>query len=635
MSPGFHLLVGIILSSPMIIQMLMMLFGAKPFLAPWMEWLLATPVQFWIGARFYKGALRAINTRAGNMDVLVALGTSAAYFFSLYLWLRGGSGHLYFESAAVVITLVVLGKWLESRAKSSATAAIRELMALRPQTVNIIRGDEEQVVSITQVALNDRVMVRPGERIPVDGIVEHGSSEVDESLITGESLPLAKLEGDQVTGGSINGNGALKIKVNAIGNDTTLAKVIEIVEKAQSGKAPIQRLVDKVSAVFVPIVLVIAALTFSAWLFFGGGIEQALIAAISVLVIACPCALGLATPTALVAGTGVAAKSGILIKDIATLELAHQVDAVVFDKTGTLTLGQPQVSEFFALNKSLDSLRLAASLQTSSEHPLAKSLVRYAREKGLDLVSPDAFKNLTGQGVQGVVDGRKVLIGNESLMQQENISITQVQQQLDDWQSLGQTSVVVAIDGLSCAVLAFADTVREQSVAAVQHLKQQGVSVSVLSGDSERVTQALMGQLGITSWSAGLKPDGKAQAIIKLRKQGHTLAMVGDGVNDAPALAVADVGIAMGSGTDVAIESAGVTLLRANPALVPAALEIAKATRLKIRQNLFWAFIYNLIGIPLAAFGLLTPAMAGAAMAMSSVSVVSNALLLKRWKPKT
>jgi Cu+-exporting ATPase len=633
-TPGFHLLVGIILSAPMVAQMVLMLFGLKPFLAPWFEWLLATPVQFWIGARFYKGALRAIKTRAGNMDVLVALGTSAAYFFSLYLWLRGGQGHLYFESAAVVITLVVLGKWLESRAKRSASASIRELMALRPQTVNVIRSENETSVPIAQVALQDLVVIRPGERIPVDGIVESGTSEVDEALITGESMPIVKRPGDQITGGAINGNGALKVRVNAVGNDTTLAKVIEIVEKAQSGKAPIQRLVDEVSAVFVPVVLVIALLTFFTWLWFGGQFEPALIAAVSVLVIACPCALGLATPTALVAGTGVAAKAGILIKDIATLELAHKVDTVVFDKTGTLTRGEPEVTEFHTVHESDNSLLLAASLQSSSEHPLAKALVKFAGLKNLQLLEAENFRNLVGQGVQGSVAGKHILIGNEALMEQESIVISDVQAMLDDWQTQGKTSVVIAVDGQCRGALAYADTVREESKAAVENLQQQGVKVSVLSGDSARVTEALVNQLGIESWSAGLKPDGKADAIASMRAQGRTLAMVGDGVNDAPALAVADVGIAMGSGTDVAIESAGITLLRSNPALVPAALEIAGATRRKIRQNLFWAFIYNLVGIPLAAFGLLTPAVAGAAMAMSSVSVVSNALLLKRWKPR-
>ncbi|MCB1755273.1 MAG: copper-translocating P-type ATPase [Gammaproteobacteria bacterium] len=630
---GVQLVAATLLSAPMVLQMVLMWLGVEPFLAPWMEWLLTTPVQFWIGARFYKGALRAIRTRAGNMDLLVALGTSAAYFFSLAMWWRATPGHLYFESAAVVITLVVLGKWLESRARHSASAAIRELMALRPQTVSLLRDGKETQVPIEQVALDDLVIVRPGERIAVDGIVENGVSDVDESLITGESLPVARQTGDQVTGGSINGQGALQVRVNAVGQDTTLAKVIEIVEKAQSGKAPIQRLVDRVSAVFVPLVLAIAALTFGGWLLSGGSFEQALIAAVSVLVIACPCALGLATPTALVTGTGIAAKSGILIRNIETLERAHKVDSVVFDKTGTLTRGQPEVTDIEVTGDLNETLRLAASLQSSSEHPLARALVRLAGEKHLTLSSPGAFTSLSGLGVDGQVDGRSVSIGNESLLRDKATGLDAFSDWLQAWQAAGKTAVGIAIDGKVSGVLAYADSVRDESAAAVKKLQARGIAVSLLSGDAEPVTRSLAEKVGIQHWSAALKPADKSDVIRKMQSDGRTVAMVGDGVNDAPALALADVGIAMGSGTDVAIESAGVTLLRVDPNLVPAALDIAGATHRKIYQNLFWAFIYNLIGIPLAAFGLLTPAVAGAAMAMSSVSVVSNALLLKRWKP--
>ncbi len=631
--PGIQLGAAIALSAPMVLQMLLMLFGVKPFLAPWMEWALATPVQFWAGARFYKGAARAIQNRAGNMDVLVALGTSAAYFFSLAMWLYGTQGHLYFESAAIIITLVLLGKWLESRAKNSASASIRELMALRPQTVNLLTETGEKQLSVDEVRLDDLAFVRPGERIPVDGIVETGSSEVDESLITGESLPVVKRPGDPVTGGAINGNGALQIRVNAVGKDTTLAKVIEIVEKAQSGKAPIQRLVDKVSAIFVPVVLVIAGITFLLWILIGGSFEAALIAAVSVLVIACPCALGLATPTALVAGTGVAAKSGILIKDIETLETAYRVDKVIFDKTGTLTGGEPQVTDYIALGKEDETLRLAASLQASSEHPLARALLRYAQTKGLEMTKSQEFRNLSGQGVRGKVESHEVIIGNRSLMLDERIDLSVATPYLEKWQSEAKTAVSIAIEGKIAGVLAYADRVRESSKAAVERLKQQGVSVALLSGDSQPVTASLAQELGIDDWQAELKPDNKSDGVAAYRENGSVVAMVGDGVNDAPALAFADVGIAMGSGTDVAIETAGIALLRSDPVLVPAALEIAKATRRKIHQNLFWAFVYNVIGIPLAALGLLTPAVAGAAMAMSSVSVVSNALLLKRWKP--
>ncbi len=630
---GFQLTAGVVLSAPLVLQMVLMLFGIKPILSPWMEWLLATPVQFWIGARFYKGALRAIKSRAGNMDVLVALGTSAAYFFSVAMLIAGVKGHLYFESAAVIITLVLLGKWLESRAKSSATSSIRELMALRPETVNLLQDNTETVIPIARVQVGDLVLVRPGERVPVDGIIDTGAGEIDESLITGESMPVMRQSGDSVTGGSINGNGALRIRVNAVGQDTMLSRVIEIVENAQSGKAPVQRLVDKVSAIFVPVVLLLAALTFSGWLLAGGGFEQALIAAVSVLVIACPCALGLATPTALVAGTGIAARFGILIRDIDTLERACQVDTVVFDKTGTLTVGRPAVTAVEFIGEEQGILGLAASLQSDSEHPLAKALVRYVKKTDETLFAVSQFKNFVGQGVGGEVNGKSVLIGNRSLMEDYNVNMGPGEAVYDRCQSAGTTAVVIAVEGKCVAIVAFSDPVREQSAQAVSRLKSQAISVSVLSGDAKPVTKALANLLALDHWQAEHKPADKSAAIQQLKDHGNVVAMVGDGVNDAPALALADVGIAMGSGTDVAIESSGITLLRSDPELVPAAIDIASATRRKIYQNLFWAFIYNLVGIPLAAFGLLTPAIAGAAMAMSSVSVVSNALLLKRWSP--
>lgn len=630
---GFQLLAAVVLSAPLVLQMVLMLFGVKPILSPWMEWLLATPVQFWIGARFYKGALRAIKSRAGNMDVLVALGTSAAYFFSVAMLIAGVNGHLYFESAAVIITLVLLGKWLESRAKSSATSSIRELMALRPETVNLLQDNTETVIPIVRVQVGDLVLVRPGERVPVDGIIETGAGEIDESLITGESMPVMRQTGDPVTGGSINGNGALRIRVNAVGQDTMLSRVIEIVENAQSGKAPVQRLVDKVSAIFVPVVLLLAALTFSGWLLAGGGFEQALIAAVSVLVIACPCALGLATPTALVAGTGIAARFGILIRDIDTLERACQVDTVVFDKTGTLTEGRPAVTAVEFVGEEQGILGLAASLQSDSEHPLAKALVRYVKKTDEPLFAVRNFNNYVGQGVAGEVNGKLVLIGNRSLMDDHNVIMDPAEAVYDRCQSAGTTAVVIAVDGVCEAIVAFSDPVKEQSALAVARLKAQAISVSVLSGDAKPVTKALANLLALDHWQAEQKPADKSAAIQQLKDHGKVVAMVGDGVNDAPALALADVGIAMGSGTDVAIESSGITLLRSDPELVPAAIDIASATRRKIYQNLFWAFIYNLVGIPLAAFGLLTPAIAGAAMAMSSVSVVSNALLLKRWSP--
>ncbi len=633
-SHGFLLCVGIVLSLPMVVQMLVMVFGRTAFLPGWMELLLATPVQFVVGAGFYKGAYRAIRSRSGNMDLLVVLGTSAAFLFSLYLLISGTSSHLYFESAAVVITLVMLGKWLEVRAKKSATAAIRELMALRPQTARRIRNGIEQEVSIQQLALGDVVLVRPGETIPVDGVLQSGVGEVDESLISGESMPVTKALRDQLTGGSINGNGLLHIEVNALGRDTTLSKIIDIVEKAQSGKAPVQRLVDKISAVFVPVVIVLALITLLAWLATGAEFEQAIIAAVSVLVIACPCALGLATPTALVAGTGVAAKAGILIKDIATLESASKITRVVFDKTGTLTKGKPVVTDYVSFSADATELGFAASLQAGSEHPLAWALCSFAAPQGFETHAIEEFENLPGLGVRGIVAGRKVVIGNLELIESEVGSDPELGEQFKTLEHKGKTVVGVVLDNSVLSLVSFADQIRVESIESIKELKSRQVPTTILSGDSVAVTQSVADELGVDDYKAALKPEDKAALVSAYSKNGDIVAMVGDGVNDAPALAVADVGIAMGSGTDVAIASSSFTLLRSDPRLVPAALEIASATRLKIHQNLFWAFIYNVIGIPLAAFGLLTPSVAGAAMAMSSVSVVSNALLLKRWKPK-
>ena len=630
---GMQCAIAFVLSAPMVLQMLWMWLGGQAFLAPWVEWLLATPVQFWIGARFYRGALRAIRSKSGNMDVLVATGTTAAYAYSVVMLLSGTAGHFYFESAAVVITLVLLGKWLEARAKHSATAALRDLVALRPQTVNRITEAGEHTVPVGEVVLGDLVRVRPGERIPVDGRIEGGAGEIDESLVTGESMPVLRQPGDTVTGGAMNGNGALDVRVTAVGEDTLLAQVIAIVENAQSGKAPVQRLVDRVSAVFVPVVMGIAVITLVAWLLVGGSFAEALMAAVSVLVIACPCALGLATPTALVAGTGVAARAGILIKDIETLERADQVGRVVFDKTGTLTRGQPDVSRFMPLDGHADTLALTGSLQTLSEHPLGRALVRYAQREGADLVKPKTFTAVAGLGVTGDVGGARVAIGNRALMQDEGIDTAEVDQRVQELEASAGTVACVAVAGEIRALAVFTDPVRPESAAAVTALKGRGCDVSVLSGDASLVTARLADELGLDAWQAEQKPADKANAIAQLRASGAVVAMVGDGINDAPALASSDVGIAMGGGTDAAIASAGVTLLRQDPRLVAAALDIAQATRRKIWQNLFWAFIYNLIGLPLAAFGLLTPALAGAAMALSSVSVVSNALLLKRWRP--
>lgn len=628
------LCVGIVLSLPMVLQMLGMSLGAGAFLPEWVEFLLATPVQFWVGFRFYQGAYRALRSGNGNMDVLVVLGTTAAYLFSVYLLLTASSSQLYFESAAVVITLVMLGRWLELRAKQSATAAIRELMALRPQNARRVIEGEETEVSVSELALGDVVVVRPGEAIPVDGVLQQGLGEVDESLISGESMPVVKQVGDKLTGGSINGNGLLHIEVNALGRDTTLSRIIDIVEKAQTGKAPVQRLVDKISAVFVPVVAVFALVTLMAWMISGAGFEQAIIAAVSVLVIACPCALGLATPTALVAGTGVAAKEGILIKDIATLESASKIKRVVFDKTGTLTAGRPQVTDYISMSRDSVELGYAASLQSASEHPLAKALSAYAKEHAATDYTIETFENLPGRGVVGDVAGRHVVIGNPKFITSQIKEATDYQHHFASLESEGKTAVGIVLDEKLLAVVGFADQIRAESAEAIKALKAKNLITTILSGDAQAVTASVADQLGVDSYEAGLAPEQKASMVSDYTLHGEPVVMVGDGVNDAPALAVADVGIAMGSGTDVAIAASSFTLLRADPRLVAAALDIATATRSKIHQNLFWAFVYNIIGIPLAAFGMLTPSVAGAAMAMSSVSVVVNALLLKRWRPR-
>ncbi len=627
---------AVALTTPLLAAMLLSWLGLPAHLPPWLEFLFATPVQFIAGARFYRGAFKALQNRTGNMDVLVALGTSAAYAYSLYLMFTlGGSaaGHLYFEVAAIVITLVLLGKLLEARAKRGTAAAIRELMALRPETARVLRDGVEQEVPIAHVARGDVVVVRPGERIPVDGTVVEGRSQADEALISGESLPVGKQPGDAVIGGAINGTGRLKIEATRVGADATLAKIITLVENAQSGKAPVQKLVDRVSAVFVPVVIGIALLAFVGWLAAGAGFEAALVAAVSVLVIACPCALGLATPTAIVTGTGVAARAGILIKDVEVLERAHAVDVVIFDKTGTLTEGRPRVTDLVGFAAQDALLAQVAAVQAASEHPLARAVVEYAREKGHEIAEVTAFDSQTGAGVTGRVDGAQIRLGRADYLAQAGIDASAFTDQAATLEEAGKTAIYVARDGQAMGLIAVADPLRDSAPAAVARLKAAGIRTLLLSGDAPAVARAVAHEAGVEEYQGGLTPEGKSQAIAQLQQQGHVVAMVGDGINDAPALALADVGIAMGSGTDVAMETAGITLMRPDPRLVAAALDVSRATWRKIWQNLFWAFIYNVIGLPLAAFGLLNPVLAGAAMAASSVSVVTSSLLLRRWRP--
>ncbi|KPB69118.1 heavy metal translocating P-type ATPase [Pseudomonas cannabina] len=633
------LLLAIALALPLIMPMLLTPLGVHWMLPAWVQFALATPVQFLLGARFYVAAWKAVRAGAGNMDLLVAIGTSAGYGMSVYQWLSAAPGttpHLYFEASAVVIALVLLGKYLESRAKRQTASAIRALEALRPDRALRVIDGVEQDVAISQLRLGDAVLVKPGERFPVDGEVLEGRSHADEALITGESLPVAKQPGDRVTGGAINGEGRLLIRTAALGAETVLARIIRLVEDAQAGKAPIQRLVDKVSQVFVPTVLVIAFLTLAGWLLVGASLEVALINAVAVLVIACPCSLGLATPTAIMAGTGVAARYGILIKDAEALERAHDVDAVVFDKTGTLTSGTPRITNMSAvLGNEEYLLQLAGALQRGSEHPLAKAVLDVCHEWQLRLDPVDNSHALSGRGIAGTVQGRELALGNRRLLDESGLPMGELAESARIWEADGRTLswlIEQAPEPKVIGMFAFGDTLKPGTDQAIRELNARGITSHLLTGDNRGSAQVVAKALGIHDVHAEVLPADKAATVNQL-KNSHVVAMVGDGINDAPALAAADVGIAMGGGTDVAMQAASITLMRGDPRLVPAALDISRRTYAKIRQNLFWAFVYNLIGIPLAAFGYLNPVLAGAAMALSSVSVVGNALLLKTWKP--
>ncbi|HJV80735.1 heavy metal translocating P-type ATPase [Noviherbaspirillum sp.] len=634
-----HVVFAALLSLPLIVPMLLDLFGQHWMLPGWVQFALATPVQFWLGARFYRAGWKAVKAGAGNMDLLVALGTSAAYGLSVYQLLAHGEDdmtHLYFEASAVVITLVLLGKWLEARAKRQTTEAIRALQVLRPDLARVRREGADVEVAIEQVGLGDIVVVRPGERVAVDGIVVEGMSHIDESLITGESLPVAKQAGEKVTGGSINAEGLLLVRTVAVGAETTLSRIIRLVESAQAAKAPIQHLVDKVSAVFVPIVLLIALATMIGWWLYGGDIEQSIINAVAVLVIACPCALGLATPAAIMAGTGVGAKNGILIKDAEALEIAHSVTTVVFDKTGTLTIGKPALTQAVPHGiREHELLRLAAAVQQGSEHPLAHAVMNAAKAMDIDAHAATEVTALPGRGLAAMVDGRQLKLGSTRLMQELGIDLSPLAERASELEGKGNTISWLADDGSKqlLGLLAFGDQVKPSAQKAIARLHAMGARTVMLTGDNKGSAAAVGGALGIDHIVAEVLPADKADKVAALKGKGQVVAMVGDGINDAPALAAADVGIAMATGTDVAMHAAGITLMRGDPALVADAIDISRRTYSKIRQNLFWAFIYNLIGIPLAAFGLLNPVVAGAAMAFSSVSVISNALLLRRWTP--
>jgi Cu+-exporting ATPase len=628
-----NLAVAAVLTVPLWGEMVWHFVGLDLRPTAWLQLLLATLVQFGSGARFYNPAYKALRAGSGNMDLLVVLGTGAAWGLSAWRVLSGLEGHLYFEASATVIVLILLGRFLESRAKRGTTGAIRALMKLRPDTAMVLTADGQEVeLPASQVKVGDTVVIRPGERVPVDGEVIFGETSMDESLLTGESLPVHKIIGDAVTGGAINADGLIRARTLRVGQDSTLSGIIKLIQNAQSSKAPVQRLVDKIAAIFVPVVVGIALATFFGWWLLGAGWEVGLVNAVTVLVIACPCALGLATPTAIMVGTGVAAKHGILIKDAEALENAHRVDTVVFDKTGTLTQGRPRIIALKSIAEDDDALlRLAASAQQGSEHPLARAILDGA--SGLELTALESFTAHPGRGVEARLGGKRVLVGNAALVgpikEAELLAAAKQQEQR------GLTVMWVSSDGIVQGFIAAGDELRAGSVDAVLTLKARGLQVVMLTGDNASAAHAVAKRLGLAREDviAEVLPSDKSMQVQNLQTAGRVVAMVGDGVNDAPALALAQVGIAMGSGADVAMHSASITLMRSEPTLVADAISVSAATIRKIRQNLFWAFVYNLVALPLAAAGVLTPAMAGAAMAMSSVSVVTNSLLLKRWKP--
>lgn len=635
---GTKIVIAIILSFPLTVPMLLNMVGIDWNWPVWFQWLLATPVQFYLGAGFYKSAWKAMLNKSGNMDLLVAIGTTAAYALSVYM-LAQGHQHLYFEASSVVITLVLLGKWLEKRAKRQTTEAIRALQQLRPETARVRRQDTESEIPLSKVVIDDLVIIRPGERIPVDAVITEGNSHVDESLMTGESEPINKTIGEKVVGGAVNIDGLLLVKTTAIGADTTLSRIIGLVEDAQIAKPEIQRLVDKVSAIFVPVVIVIALITLLAWGFYSANWEQAILNAVAVLVIACPCALGLATPTAIMAGTGVAACHGILIKDAKALELAHSITQVVFDKTGTLTEGKPVLLAFKAVGgEDQRLLELAASIEQNSLHPLAKAVVERFKLSGKAPSLASAVQDLAGRGMKGQVGDKIVYVGNQRWMTELGVSTKSLNTIAQELMRSGKTVswVAMATDAgqpTLLGMLAFGDEIKATSKNAISSLHSLNIQTLLLTGDNSMSAERVAQAIGIDKVLAEQSPESKASKIASLRQKAAVIAMVGDGINDAPALAAADVSFAMSTGTDVAMHTADITLMRSDPSLVADTIDISHKTYRKIKQNLFWAFIYNLVGIPLAAFGLMSPVIAGAAMAFSSVSVVTNALMLKRWKP--
>ncbi|WP_394237560.1 heavy metal translocating P-type ATPase [Niallia oryzisoli] len=615
------------------------LYVPEALMNPWVQMALATPVQFIIGKQFYVGAYKALKNKSANMDVLVALGTSAAYFYSVYLAIQtlGNNSHsvgLYFETSAILITLIILGKLFEAKAKGRSSEAIKKLMGLQAKTATVIRNGEEIVIPLEDVATGDVLLVKPGEKIPVDGEVLEGTSALDESMITGESVPIDKTVGDTVIGATINKNGFIKIKATRVGKETALSQIIKIVEEAQGSKAPIQRMADSISGIFVPIVVGIAVITFLIWYIWvdPGNFASALEKLIAVLVIACPCALGLATPTSIMAGSGRSAEYGILFKGGEHLEMTHKVNTVILDKTGTITNGAPVLTDVLTDLDETEFLSLVGSAEKQSEHPLAQAIVEGIKEKSIAVKEVSDFENIPGYGIRANVDGNEVLVGTRRLMKKYNVEIDHVLEEMVGLEKQGKTAMLAAVDGAYVGLVAVADTIKETSTQAIKRMKDMGLEVIMITGDNKQTANAIAKQAGVDRVIAEVLPEGKAEEVKKLQTQGKKVAMVGDGINDAPALATADIGMAIGTGTDVAMEAADITLIRGDLNSIPDSILMSHKTMRNIKQNLFWALAYNTLGIPIAALGFLAPWLAGAAMAFSSVSVVLNALRLQKVK---
>jgi len=637
------LIVSAILSFPLVIAMITAMLGIQIDVLhnAYLQLLIATPVQFIIGFRFYKGAFYALKSKSPNMDVLVVMGTSAAFFYSVYNVFyqtvqNGMMKDLYFEASAIIITLILLGKYLEAIAKGKTSEAIKKLMGMQAKTARVIRNNIEQDILIEEVIVGDIIVVKPGEKIPVDGKIIEGNSSIDESMITGESMPTGKKVGDNVIGATINKYGTFKFETTKIGRDTMLAQIIKLVEDAQGSKAPIQKIADKVSGIFVPIVLVIAIVTFLIWYLIFGNFTMGIISAVAVLVIACPCALGLATPTAIMVGTGIGAENGILIKGGEHLETTYKLNAIILDKTGTITKGKPEVTDIISLGKlrEIDLLSLVAIAEKRSEHPLGVAIYEKGKKDLGEILDPNNFEAVVGKGIIADINGQNISIGTRKLMLQNNIDILNIEQTLIDLETNGKTAMIISVNNKLEGIIAVADTLKESSKEAIKQLQEMGIEVYMITGDNKTTANAIAKLVGIQNVLAEVLPENKAEEVEKLKRLGKIVGMVGDGINDAPALATADVGMAIGTGTDVAIAAADITLMNGDLQLIVTAIKLSRKTMNKIKQNLFWAFVYNIIGIPFAALGMLNPIIAGAAMAFSSVSVVTNSLSLKRFKVK-